>query len=206
MRQKGFAPIFIILGIILVFSLGVGGYIVSTKINNHNQLSSGNQSSSQPKTISNPATQATTTKDYCSMANGCPKDKCSVHTPCGGGTEGCMPGKPICEYKDHYLKDNYTEVSFGQVKQCVQEFITKNQSTYPTLTNLEIDENNSGTESSPCSPFDSTFNKKDRFCYFIVMHHKTDKNFPFAPQFYVGSQTCKVYWNLPDAFKTNVST
>ena len=34
----------------------------------------------------------------------------------------------------------------------------------------------------------------------------TDKNLPFAPQFYVGAQTCTVYWSLPAAFKTNLSS
>lgn len=205
MSQKGFSLILLLVGIlVIVVGVGAAYFVYSNKLNNFNL---------QPKLATNPipTIQNTAIKNYCSIANGCPKDKCRVVTECAGGGEGagCAPGETICEYKDLYLKDNYTEVSIGQVKQCVQDFVTKNQSVYSTLTNLEVDENNSGKESDTCSPLlekESTFNKKDRFCYFIAMHHKTDKNFPFAPQFYVGAQTCSVYWNIPDAFKSDIST
>ncbi len=212
MNQKGLAPILILLGILIILSVGVSGYFVvnNNDFKNNQNKSTNIQPTSKHQVTTSPTIQATT-DNYCSMANGCPIDKCKVVTRCasGGAGTGCVPGPTTCEYKDLYLKGDYKEISFANARHCVNDFVNKNSNAYPTLKNLVIDEGNSSKESSNCSPLlenDSKFNKDDRFCYFMAMQHKTDKNFPFAPHFYVGAQTCNVYWDLPEAFKIDIST
>lgn len=158
--------------------------------------------------VQNPSTSQSTTKtavteEYCSKANSCPTDKCTLVADCAGGSDGggCALGEVTCEYKDLILKADYTEVSYAQAKQCAQSFITQNLSVYPTLKYFEIGVDNSSRESSTCN--NDTFDKKDKFCWFMAMQ-PTDKNLPFAPSFYVGAQTCTVYWNLPTVFKTDL--
>jgi hypothetical protein len=162
-----------------------------------------------PIVVKHLITAMSTKGDYCSMANGCPTDKCRTVSSCGGGGagDGCPPGPTTCEYKDLNLKDSYTEVSANQAKQCVQQFITQNLATYPTLKYFQIDTNNSAKESDDCQVVENTkgFNKKDEYCWFIALK-PTVQGLPFTPDTYVGAQTCTVYWDLPNTFKTDLAS
>ncbi len=214
--QRGFAPIIFLLAILVVSGGIVGGSIYyKANFENENKLVSNNpidstKSSGEKNITKTPTFQETTTNgDYCTMKNGCPKDKCNIATQCGAGGLGfgCAPGETTCEYKDLNLKDKYREVTINQVKSCVTDFISKNQYSYPTLKVLKIDDNQSGKESSTCDSLlqkGSNFNKEDRYCWYISMQHKTDPSFPLETHFYVGAQTCSVYWNLPDSFKNDL--
>lgn len=154
-----------------------------------------------------PTTQIIT-GEYCSIANGCPSDKCRLVTQCasGGNDSGCAPGETTCEYKDANLKADYTEFTVSQAGECAQDFVAQNAAAYPTLEYFEIDEANSGGESNSCSSnIRSKSNSEDTYCWFIKFR-STVEDLPFAPQFYVGAQTCNVYWDLPDRFKTDLSS
>ena len=165
----------------------------------------------QPSLVAIPK-QPETASGYCSMANGCPADKCRTILHCSGSGEnsaGCAPGEPTCEYKDLNSRDQYRELSARQAKRRVQEFLAKNQNVYKTLRDLRIDEDEFEPESGYCADVlddRSKLNRKDRFCWFIALRHKTDQNFPYAPQFYVGAQTGTVYWDIPKQFKVNLSS
>ena len=169
---------------------------------------------SQPPPLSSPTKQNDIAQGYCSMANGCPTNKCRTVTQCLGGNDtgrggdGCAPGETTCEYKDSILKEKYREVTAGQAKQCVQKFITKNLNAYPTLKYLEIEDKEFGREADFCMEDlveTRKLKKEDNYCWFVEMKHKTEPDFPFGSTFYVGAQTCTVYWKIPKVFKTNIS-
>ncbi|MBI2326849.1 hypothetical protein HYU92_00875 [Candidatus Curtissbacteria bacterium] len=192
--RRGFAPILILVVIGLLVTGGIFYFIHSRSI-------------SRQILYTNPVPNVLFS--YCSMENGCPKDKCNLAAYCGGGSDnfGCVLGGYTCEYKDLYLKDEYKEVTPEQAKQCVKDFVAENQIVYPILSSLIIDDKESGKESYSCSQLlekNSKYSKEDKFCYFMYMNHKTKpEKFPFSPNFYVGAQTCNVYWDLPEHFKIN---
>ena len=140
---------------------------------------------------------------YCSMENGCPKDKCQLVSNCGGGGEGfgCVLGEDTCEYKSYVLKDQYQEVSPSRVRQCVADFIASNQDTYPLLAGLIFDEQETARESYGCG-LGGEYVGKDSYCYFVAMKHKSGR-LPVASHFYVGAQTCQVYWQLSEVYKVD---
>lgn len=133
--------------------------------------------------------------NYCSMLNGCPSDKCVIQMGCAGGASepiGCTPGPRWCEFKDPKLKTAYTEISMEQTAQCVQKFLDKNANEYDVFSDMEIDYERSKDKVDTCGS-----DKKDKYCRFIILKHKFDKNFGYVTEFFVGAQTCSVYWDVP---------
>jgi len=142
--------------------------------------------------------------NYCSMANGCPGDKCRQVSSCGrgGGGDGfgCVPGPTSCEYKDPVLKGKYREVTFKQAKQCIKDYALKNEPLYPMMKYLEVDADwdKPDKESDYCGQpvFGKIeYKKEDKFCWPVSMRHigVDYHKFPFGVSVVVGAQTCEVY-------------
>lgn len=146
---------------------------------------------------------------YCSMENGCPNDKCNRITQCGKGNgtgTGCAVGETTCEYKDSVLKENYKQLSYNQIKNCVQNFINTNRGVYPIFTSLMIDSEESGKNSDYCPTNNANLkvDEQDNYCFFISLKDRSQKPLPYVAHFYVGAQTCSIYWDIPSGFKQNV--